>query len=190
MDSLQIVLIGLIVVLLGGIAMLALGGPNPAKESTRRLQALRLRHSDSANARMEAQMRRAVAARKPNMPRIAGSASRSEALALRLHRTGREWTIQQYLYTCGGIMAVVTLLLWLKSGSLVLGLAVGVIMGAGLPHMAVGFLINKRLGQFVSKFPDAIELLVRGLRSGLPVTETLTIVSSEVPGPVGRSSSW
>ncbi|WP_343609860.1 type II secretion system F family protein [Novosphingobium sp.] len=186
MDSLQIVLIGLIVVLLGGIAMLALGGPNPAKESTRRLQALRLRHSDSANARMEAQMRRAVAARKPNMPRIAGSASRSEALALRLHRTGREWTIQQYLYTCGGIMAVVTLLLWLKSGSLVLGLAVGVIMGAGLPHMAVGFLINKRLGQFVSKFPDAIELLVRGLRSGLPVTETLTIVSSEVPGPVGQ----
>ncbi|WP_068090587.1 type II secretion system F family protein [Novosphingobium rosa] len=186
MDSVQIVLIVLIVALLGGIAVLALGGPDPGKESARRLQSLRLRHSDSANARMEAQMRRAVAARKPNMPRIAGSASRSEALALRLHRTGRDWTVQQYLYACGGITAVIGLLVLLKSGSLVLALAVGLIVGAGIPHMAVGMLIGKRLNQFVSKFPDAIELLVRGLRSGLPVTETLNVVSTEIPGPVGQ----
>ena len=186
MDSVQIVLIVLIVALLGGIAMLALGGPDPAKESSRRLQSLRLRHSDSANARMEAQMRRAVAARRPNVPRIAGSASRSEALALRLHRTGRNWTVQQYLYACGGIAAVIGLLVLLKSGSLVLALAVGLIVGAGIPHMAVGMMIGKRLNQFVSKFPDAIELLVRGLRSGLPVTETLNVVATEIPGPVGQ----
>ncbi|WP_206241555.1 type II secretion system F family protein [Novosphingobium terrae] len=186
MDSVQIVLIVLIVALLGGIGMLALGGPDPAKESTRRLQSLRLRHSDSANARMEAQMRRAVAARKPNVPRIAGSASRSEALALRLHRTGRNWTLQQYLYACGGITAVVGLLVLIKSGSLVLALAVGLIVGAGIPHMAVGMMISKRLNQFTTKFPDAIELLVRGLRSGLPVTETLNVVSTEIPGPVGQ----
>ena len=58
-------------------------------------------------------------------------------------------------------------------------------IGAGLPHLYVNRLITKRTNQFNAKFPDAIELLVRGLRSGLPVTETLTIVSSEVPGPVG-----
>ena len=34
-------------------------------------------------------------------------------------------------------------------------------------------------------FPDAIELMVRGLRSGLPITETLGIVAEEIPGPVG-----
>ena len=58
-------------------------------------------------------------------------------------------------------------------------------LGAGLPHMVVGYLINKRTNAFITKFPDGIELLVRGLRSGLPVTETLSIVSTEVPGPVG-----
>ncbi|MEE3216837.1 MAG: type II secretion system F family protein, partial [Pseudomonadota bacterium] len=44
----------------------------------------------------------------------------------------------------------------------------------------------KRTNNFNTKFPDGIELLVRGLRSGLPVTETLAVVSQEVPGPVGE----
>ena len=46
-------------------------------------------------------------------------------------------------------------------------------------------MIRKRTAEFNSKFPDGIELLVRGLRSGLPVTETLGVVAQEVPGPVG-----
>jgi len=46
-------------------------------------------------------------------------------------------------------------------------------------------MIKRRVNKFNSNFPDAIELMVRGLRSGLPITETLGIVSSEIPGPVG-----
>jgi tight adherence protein B len=77
------------------------------------------------------------------------------------------------------------MLLYLKSGAPWLSLGVGVLFGAGLPHMAVGYFGKKRLANFNSKFPDAIELLVRGLRSGLPVTETLGVVAHEIPGPVG-----
>jgi tight adherence protein B len=58
-------------------------------------------------------------------------------------------------------------------------------VGFGLPHWVIGFLIKKRVAKFTSNFPDAIELMVRGLRSGLPITETLGIVASEIPGPVG-----
>jgi tight adherence protein B len=50
----------------------------------------------------------------------------------------------------------------------------------------IGFLINKRGQQFVIRFPDAIELMVRGLRSGLPISETLGIVAKELPGAVGE----
>jgi tight adherence protein B len=49
----------------------------------------------------------------------------------------------------------------------------------------IGRLIAKRIKQFNANFPDAIELMVRGLRSGLPITETLGIVASEIGGPVG-----
>jgi len=66
-----------------------------------------------------------------------------------------------------------------------LAITVGVLIGVGLPHMVISKLIARRIKAFNSKFPDAIELLVRGLRSGLPISETIQVVSNEVPGPVG-----
>jgi tight adherence protein B len=75
---------------------------------------------------------------------------------------------------------------FLKTGAALLALGIGLLVGAGIPHMAVSRAINKRQLKFTSKFPDGIELLVRGLRSGLPVTETLGVIASEVPGPVGE----
>jgi len=186
MDTVQILLITFGA---GGMLMLlalAFGGPSPAKEGARRLQSVRFRHSESATDKVEAQMRRALAQRKPMVSMGDGNRSQKEMLALRLHRAGKTWTVQQYVQASAGLMAGVALLLWMKTGSPVLALAVGLMVGAGLPHMVVGYLIKKRYDDFTSKFPDAIELLVRGLRSGLPVTETLGIVSSEVPGPVGQ----
>jgi tight adherence protein B len=135
---------------------------------------------------MEAQLRKAVAARKPMMKQIAGSASRIEALYLRLDRTGKGWTLNQYLYVSLGIALVVTVFVYLKTGAPLLGLGIGLLAGLGIPHMGVNFTINKRLAKFNAKFPDGIELLVRGLRSGLPVTETLGVIAAEVPGPVGE----
>jgi tight adherence protein B len=174
--------------LTGAVAMiwLAFAGPSPQRESIRRLRQVRYRHSDNAIDRVEMQMRKAVAARKPKVHQVAGSSSRIEALALRLHRTGKGWTLQQYLYVSAGIFTVVGGLVLLKSGAPLLALVVGLFAGAGIPHVVVNHLIKKRGTQFTVKFPDAIELLVRGLRSGLPVSETLGIVSSEVPGPVGE----
>ena len=176
--------VGLLTVMVLG--WMVFSGPSPEKESARRLQALRFRHSDSATDKVEAQLRKAVDARKPKMHQLAGSSSRLDALLLRLHRTGKTWTLSQYLYTTLGIVLTATVLIYIKTGAALLSLAVGLFIGAGLPHMAVGFFINRRLGKFTAKFPEAIELLVRGLRSGLPVTETLGVVATEVPGPVGE----
>jgi tight adherence protein B len=182
--QLLLMAVGLMIVMILGY--LAFAGPSAAKESARRLQGLRDRHSQSALDKVEAQMRKAVASRKPKMHQIAGSESRLAALELRLHRTGKGWTLAQYLYASLGIALSVALIMYLKSGAALLSLGFGLLAGAGIPHTVVNFFINKRTGQFTSKFPDAIELLVRGLRSGLPVTETLGVVSSEVPGPVGE----
>lgn len=168
------------------IGFIAVSGPSPAKESARRLQALRYRHSESTKDKVEAQLKKAVAARKPKVHQIAGSESRIAALALRLHRTGKPWTLTQYAYTSVGVGLFFTFLIYLKTRSPMLALGVGLFAGVGLPHAVVGYFIKKRINAFTVKFPDAIELLVRGLRSGLPVSETLGIVSSEIPGPVGE----
>jgi tight adherence protein B len=181
----------LLLIAVGLMAFMVLGylgvsGPSPAKEAARRLEGLRDRHSDSTTDKVEAQLRKAVAARKPKLHQIAGSESRIAALLMRLHRTGKGWTLSQYLYASGGLALAVTLIVFIKSGAAALSLGIGLMVGAGLPHAVVSFFISKRNNAFTTKFPDAIELLVRGLRSGLPVTETLGVVATEVPGPVGE----
>ncbi len=186
MSIVQLLLIAMGLMSFMVLGYLAFSGPSAAKEGTRRLQAVRYRHSDSTIDRVEAQLKKAVAARKPKMHQIAGSESRIAALALRLHRSGKNWTLAQYAYASAGLALAVTIIMFLKTGAALLSLGVGLIAGAGLPHAVVGFFIKKRNNAFTTKFPDAIELLVRGLRSGLPVTETLGVVATEVPGPVGE----
>ena len=167
------------------VGYVALAGPSAAKESQRRLNAVRYRHSESTDTKVESQLKKAIAARKPKKHALAGSGSRVEALEVRLDRTGKSWTVSQYVYASLGIALAFTVIFYLRSGAALLSLGIGAVFGAGLPHLAVGFLIKKRTNDFNTKFPDAIELLVRGLRSGLPVTETLAVVAQEIPGPVG-----
>ncbi len=186
MQPLPIIIVVFGVTLMLAILALAFTGPSPQREGMRRLQAVKLRHSESTVDKVEAQYRKAVAQRKPTTYSPAGSKSRQEALRLRLVRTGKDWTVQQYVTASIGLGVGVMLLVWVKSGSLLLGLGVGVAAGAGIPHMVVNSYIKGRLKKFTAKFPDALELLVRGLRSGLPISETLGVVSSELPGPVGE----
>ncbi len=161
-------------------------GSNAGRTSSRRMTAVKLRHSDSADARVEQQMRKAVAARKPMVFLEGEKISRADRLRLRMAQTGKNWTVKQYVYASGGIASVLFALLMIKGAPILLALGVGLVIGAGLPHMVIGFLIKKRLKNFTANFPDAIELLVRGLKSGLPVGETLNVVAKEIPGPVGE----
>ena len=179
----------LLAVIAGGLAVLAtlwLGRAGSGRQVQRRLQAVRLRHSDSQQVRMESQLKKAIAARRPNLPATAGPDGRIAALALRLERTGRDWSVARYFQVSGALGVAIFALAWMQTGALPLALGLGVIAGAGLPHMIVTRLIGRRLTNFTTRFPDALELLVRGLRSGLPVSETLGVIASEIPGPVGR----
>ena len=186
MSIFQLLLVGGGLMLLMVVGYVAMSGKSPAKESQRRLQGIRYRHSESTNDKVESQLKKAIAARKPKFHKVAGSGSRAEALAVRLERTGKGWTLSQYMYASLGIALALTAVIYLKSGAVLLSLGIGVLAGAGIPHILVNMFIKKRTAAFNAKFPDGIELLVRGLRSGLPVAETLGVVATEVPGPVGE----
>jgi tight adherence protein B len=65
-------------------------------------------------------------------------------------------------------------------------LLVGSVCGLLLPHLAIGWLIGERRKKFSKLFPDAIGLMVRGLKAGLPAIESMLIVGREVPPPIGE----
>lgn len=186
MDMMQTATVGGGILIFLLLVVFAFAGPSEATAKAKRLDKVRFRHSDSTNAKMEAQMKKAVSARRKNHRPAGKDESRLDMLAIRLERTGREWSLNQFFYVCGGLAAIVAAALFFKGAPLLLCLFGGTAIGFGLPHMAVGFLISRRVGQFTASFPDAIELLVRGLRSGLPVTETIGVVAKEIDGPVGE----
>ncbi len=170
-----------------GMIVMAFAGPSAERAGTRRLSALRERHSTSATAAVEAQMRRITgkAATKTDQA-VMRFLPNPAQLKKRLAMTGKTWTIGHYGVATLVIAVVVTAIFAWLGLPLLLAMFIGLALGAGLPHFVVGFLIKRRIAKFNAKFPDAIELLVRGLRSGLPISETMGVVAAEVPGPVGE----
>jgi tight adherence protein B len=138
------------------------------------------------DAKLEQQLRKAVAARRPIAFTEGAKMSLPDRLRLRLQQTGKKWALNQYFYVTGGIFAVAVALLLIRGAPMMLALGLGSFLALAVPHFSVSYLIRKRINDFTAKFPEAIELLVRGLKSGLPVGETLTVVAREIPGPVGE----
>jgi tight adherence protein B len=186
MPMIPIIALGAGALIILMLAAFAFNGPSPERARIRRMGALRARHSESANAAVEAQMRRITASRGNKMDAAAMRfVPRPALLKKRLAMTGKTWTPGQYGMASVGILVIITLALSLKGLPVILSLLIGVVLGVGIPHMTVGYFIKRRIAKFTSKFPDAIELLVRGLRSGLPISETVQVVGQEVDGPVG-----
>ncbi len=180
----MIIAIGAVLAL--GMMMLAFSGPSPERAKTRRLKTLTQRHSNAGSVLLESQMRRITAGRATRMDLATARFLPNPAmLKKRLAMTGKTWTVGQYGTATLSIIGVLSVLLAIRGLPLMLSLLIGLIIGAGLPHLVVNFFIKRRIAKFTAKFPDAIELLVRGLRSGLPIGETMSVVGQEVDGPVG-----
>ena len=182
------ILIMVLMATLMGLAVIAFAGPSPEKARKRRVAMIRGRHSDSAEALLEARMRKAISNRSTTIETkmLVSLIPNPENLTKRIVMTGKKWTLSQYMTASAFIFLGLAALLMLRGFPPLMALMFGLAAGLGLPHWWVGRLITKRVNQFTAKFPDALELLTRGLRSGLPIAETLGIVSSEVPGPVGE----
>jgi tight adherence protein B len=165
----------------------AMSGPNPRKSLKRRVEMVKERHADSAlAANAQAQIRKLMAARASRMDSWASTFMPKPALMRqRLERTGKPISLGKYAMASLGLLLFVAALLVIQGAPFLLALTAGLFVGVAIPHFVINFLIARRLKQFNANFPDAIELMVRGLRSGLPITETLGIVAGEISGPVG-----
>lgn len=111
---------------------------------------------------------------------------RRDMLRRRLERTGLRISTGQYLGGCvaaglaGGLFAAKGLNM---APAVVLLMALAAAFG--LPHAVVGILASRRQKKFTDQFPEAIDLIVRGLRSGLPVIESIIAVGREMQKPAG-----
>ena len=179
------------IILIGVFGALALGyfamrGPSASKALKRRVELVKERHGDIVAGNAQAQIRKLMAARASRIESYASTLIPKPALLRkRLEMTGKDISLGKYAVVCLIVGLVIASALMLRGAPLLLSLLVGMFFGIGGPHFFIGKLILRRIKKFNSNFPDAIELMVRGLRSGLPITETLGIVAGEIGGPVG-----
>jgi tight adherence protein B len=127
----------------------------------------------------------------PGMDRLVkGWLPRREQLDAKLARTGRAITLGQYavatLVLTVVMIALTSLFLRLQ---LMPALMLGVAAGVGLPYFVIGSMGKRRTRAFLKLFPDAIDLMVRALRSGLPISEAIIGAAQEIGDPVGPEFS-
>lgn len=148
------------------------GGPSLSQAHKDRTVNVKLSTSDSSIPALDRLIKRAL--------------PRREELRQRLARTGLEISLGTYLTICL-VVAIVCFTLLMLTGKLPMAAAAiaGLATGIALPHVVTGLLAKRRQAKFIANFPEAIDLMTRGLKSGLPIIESIKTAGQEVPNPVG-----
>lgn len=129
----------------------------------------------------------AQASPTPRLDRlIRGMLPGEKQLRLRLERTGLALSPGRYLLWWLGCAVVILLLAGFGLGlGPALSIPMALFVGTALPHIAVTMMARRRVAEFLQFLPDAIDLIVRALRAGLPIAEAVSTVGQEIPDPVG-----
>jgi len=108
-----------------------------------------------------------------------------DQLRERLQRTGKNITIGKYGASILIVALVLAILLKAIIGlPIVIAILFGIGLGLFLPHFSIGWMIKRRQNQFINRFPEAIDVVARGLKAGLPIAESIINARSEVPQPI------
>jgi tight adherence protein B len=115
---------------------------------------------------------------------IRNKKAKSPPLSVRIAQAGLSLSKRQFLMISGGL-AVVALAVGLGSGAgLLPSFGMGFAAGLGLPRWVLGFLKKRRERKFIDGLADAVDVIVRGVKAGLPLGDCLRIVASDAAEPV------
>lgn len=113
-----------------------------------------------------------------------GAGDRARAVELRLERSGLSWSRSQYRRVQIGVSVLAFLVLLVATGSVILSLPLAFAAGFMLPAAYLERKIAARYAAFSHELPNALDVLVRGTRAGLPVSECIRSVAREAAEPV------
>jgi len=105
-------------------------------------------------------------------------------LTLRLSWAGLSWSKRRF-FVSAAALGVGAFVLALPTGAgLLPALAIGFAAGCGLPLWLLSFLKKRRENRFLEGFPDAVDVIVRGIRAGLPLLDNLKVVAADAGEPI------
>jgi tight adherence protein B len=111
-------------------------------------------------------------------------ANQRVSLAVRLSQAGLTWSKQRFFVTAG-LLGLGAFFVFLLFGlGLIPSLGVAFAAAFGLPFWILSFLKKRREAKFLQHFPDAVDVIVRGIKSGLPLMDCLKVIVADSQEPV------
>jgi tight adherence protein B len=175
----------------GGVAFAFLGNMNEAKTSKRVAaaskgtgRAIKGAAESTAGASTE-KRRKQVQETLKEIERKQEQTKAKVTLAQMLEQA--DWNVAErtfYMMTVG-IGIAIAVLFFVLGYAWYTALFAAFAVGFGFPRWFLGFTISRRKNAFTKEFANAIDVIVRGVKSGLPLNECLKIISTETPDPVG-----
>jgi tight adherence protein B len=112
------------------------------------------------------------------------SEQKNVALAVRITQAGLDWPKQKFLVVSGVLGAMGFFIPLLLGGGLIASIGLAFATGFGLPRWTLGFLKTRREKKFLRALPDAVDVIVRGIKAGLPLFESIKVVAADAPEPL------
>lgn len=112
------------------------------------------------------------------------NSKKNMSLKSRLAQAGLKTTTSQF-HIYSGIVGAVALIFTIISGKpLLIAAGVAFVLGFGLPRWVLGFLIKRRKNKFLDELPNALDVMVRSIKSGLPMNDAIRLIAAEGQEPV------
>ena len=175
---------------IASVGWVLVGGDDSGAQAVKRAQAMGAgKKAAQATARKAAAANTPEARRKQIMLQLQEAEKQGrkarKTLSSRLAAAGLSIG-QRTFYIVSAVLGVAALLVALVAGlHPVVALGAAIVFALGLPRWVVGFLGKKRMKKFSLEFPNAVDVIVRGIKSGLPVHECFKIIARESPAPLG-----
>ena len=106
------------------------------------------------------------------------------ALPQRLNQAGVTWTPKQFYLISGGLALLGFLGPLMIGSGLLASAGVAFAFGFGLPRWLLNFLKKRREKKFLKALPDAVDVIVRGIKAGLPLFNSIRVVAADAPEPL------
>jgi tight adherence protein B len=115
---------------------------------------------------------------------IRGRKLNRPTLAMRIARAGHSWTKQQFIIGSSALGLVAFVIAFVLGGGLLTAAALAFAAGVGVPLWGLSFLRKRRERRFLDGFPDAVDVIVRGIKAGLPLIDSMRVIAADSPEPI------
>jgi tight adherence protein B len=112
------------------------------------------------------------------------SKTRSVPLNIKIAQAGLNWSKRRFFLTAIVLALTAFFLTFALMGELLPALGLAFVAGAGVPFWLLKFLKKRREARFLQTFPDAVDTIVRGIKAGLPLLDSLRMITTEAPEPL------